>query len=82
MSDCPSVRGPYAPRTEAYERLVLDGGWLSTAQLAMECGQDERSVERTLLRQRLNGWVESRSILLHTRRFGRGQRNRTEWRAL
>lgn len=56
----------YAPRTEAYERLALDGGWLTPAQLAMECGMAEASVQRTLDRQVAAGWVERRSVELAT----------------
>ncbi len=52
------------PRTEAYERLALDGGWLTAAQLAMECGMNEQSVDRTLHRQAAKGWIEKRIVEL------------------
>jgi hypothetical protein len=56
----------YLPRTQAYERLSLDGGWLTAAALAMECGQAERTVGRSLHRQVRRGWVESRVVYLAT----------------
>lgn len=56
----------YLPRTEAYERLQLDGGWLSVSQLAMECGQTEATVDRTLRRQVSAGWLEHRVVDLGT----------------
>ncbi len=52
------------PRSEAYERLQLDGGWLTAAQLAMECGQLERTVADTLHRQARAGWVQRRTVYL------------------
>ncbi len=54
----------YRPRTEAYERLSLDGGWLTAAQLAMETGQSEAIVYQGLNRQARAGWVESRIVYL------------------
>lgn len=50
------------PRTEAYERLCLDGGWLTAAQLAMETGQAEGTVYSSLRRQAQRGYVERRVI--------------------
>ena len=54
----------YPPRTQAFERLALDGGWLTAAALAMECGQSEGTVDRTLHRQARAGWVERRIVYL------------------
>ena len=56
----------YKPRTEAFERLQLDGGWLTPALLAMECGQTEATVDRTLRRQVAAGWLEHRVVDLGT----------------
>jgi predicted transcriptional regulator len=72
------------PRTEAYERLVLDGGWLTAAQLAMECGQSEATVDSNLHRQVRLGWVERRTVKMATSESGyRGARDRrVEFRAL
>ncbi len=52
------------PRTQAYERLTLDGGWLTPAQLAMECGQSETTVHHSLHRQTKAGFVEQRTVYL------------------
>lgn len=52
------------PRTQAYERLSLDGGWLTAAQLAMECHQPEKTVYTSLRRQAQAGWVEKRIVEL------------------
>ncbi len=52
------------PRTQAYERLTLDGGWLTPAQLAMECGQSEATVYKSLHRQTKAGWLERRIVYL------------------
>ncbi len=54
----------YTPRTEAYERLALDGGWLTAAALAMECGQSENTVDRALHRQVRAGWLQKRIVYL------------------
>ncbi len=62
------------PRTEAYERLSLDGGWLTSAQLAMETGQDEATVDRTLHRQARAGWLEKRTVYLATAEAYRDRR--------
>ena len=53
-----------APRTQAYERLSIDGGWLTPAQLAMECGQSEATVYQSLHRQTKAGLVEQRIVYL------------------
>ncbi len=68
------------PRTEAYERLVLDGGWLTAAQLAMECGQSDGTVDRSLHRQAQRGWVEKRVIYLEG--AGAYRNRRVEFKAL
>ncbi len=52
------------PRTEAYERLTLDGGWLTAAQLAMECDQSQITVDRSLHRQVRAGYVQKRITYL------------------
>ncbi len=52
------------PRTQAYERLSIDGGWLTPAQLAMECGQSEVTVYQSLHRQAKAGWVTQRTVYL------------------
>ncbi len=52
------------PRTQAFERLSIDGGWLTPAQLAMECHQREDTVYQSLKRQTRAGWVEQRTIYL------------------
>ena len=52
------------PRTQAYERLSIDGGWLTPAQLAMECGQSEDTVYQSLHRQTKAGWIEQRTVYL------------------
>ena len=52
------------PRTQAFERLSIDGGWLTPAQLAMECGQKEDTVRRSLYRQARDGWLEQRTVYL------------------
>jgi hypothetical protein len=54
----------YPPRTQAFERLSIDGGWLTAAQLAMECHQSERSVDRSLHRQTKAGWLVKRIVYL------------------
>ncbi len=54
------------PRTQAFERLTLDGGWLTPAQLAMECGQSETTVYKSLHRQAKAGWVSQRTVYLAT----------------
>ena len=82
----------YAPRTQAYERLRLDGGWLTPAQLAMECHQTEDTVYASLHRQVKAGWVSQRTVYLATgdapggfnnrdqARRSRGVNQRTEFR--
>jgi len=52
------------PRTQAFERLLLDGGWLTPAQLAMECDQSETTVYQSLKRQTKAGWVVQRTVWL------------------
>lgn len=54
----------YTPRTQAFERLTLDGGWLTPAQLAMECDQSESTVYASLHRQVKAGWVIQRTVYL------------------
>lgn len=87
-------RGPVHP---AYFHLVDDGGWLTTAGIAMEVGHpSEVSLERNLYRWRAAGYVERRQVELasstrpSTRRggpWGRGHglngrvEVRLEWRA-
>ena len=83
----------YRPRTEAFERLQLDGGWLSVALLAMECGQAETTVDRGLRRQVARGWVETRMVAdgvgeprdgltsWGSTRKGQGRARHTEYRA-
>ncbi len=80
------------PRTQAYERLTLDGGWLTPAQLAMECGQSETTVYQSLHRQTKAGWTEQRTVYLASAdgpsgfndrdqaRRSRGVNRRTEFR--
>ncbi len=82
------------PRTQAYERLTLDGGWLTPAQLAMECGQREDTVYQSLHRQTKTGLVEQRTVLLaladappgfndrDQARRSRGVNRRTEFRVV
>ena len=73
------------PRTQAYERLSLDGGWLTAAQLAMECGQSEGTVADNLHRQARAGWVTKRVVHGATdqRQGRRGARDRrVEFKAL
>ncbi len=83
----------YVPRTEAYERLQMDGGWLSVAQLAMECGQTETTVDRNLRRQWKSGWLDHRVVdqgagdprdgytVVGGPRKGRGRQRHNEYRA-
>ena len=52
------------PRSEAFERLSLDGGWLTAAALAMECHQSENTVSVNLHRQARAGWVEKRVVFM------------------
>ncbi len=59
------------PRTEAFERLSLDGGWLTAAQLAMECHQSEGTVADNLHRQARIGWVTKRVVYGAIQRQGR-----------
>ncbi len=80
------------PRTQAYERLTLDGGWLTPAQLAMECDQSETTVYQSLHRQSKAGFVEQRTVYLaggdapdgynnrDQARRSRGVNRRTEFR--
>ena len=82
------------PRTQAYERLSIDGGWLTPAQLAMECGQSEDTVYASLHRQVKAGWVTQRTVYLATgdapsgfndrdqARRSRGVNRRTEFRVV
>lgn len=77
----------YRPRTEAFERLQLDGGWLTVALLAMQCDQTEATVDRTLRRQVAAGWLTSRVVQLgngDARHGGKanGRQRRVEYRAL
>lgn len=51
---------PRVPESKAYEALVLDGGWLTVAALAMESGMREDSVATTMTRLARKGWVEKR----------------------
>lgn len=69
---------PYIPRTQAYERLTLDGGWLTPAQLAMECGQSERTVYASLRRQAKAGWTEQRTVYLASADAPDGYNNRDQ----
>lgn len=80
------------PRTEAYERLSIDGGWLTPAQLAMECGQREDTVYESLHRQAKAGYLSQRIVYLASSdapdgynsrdqpRRSRGVNRRTEFR--
>ena len=82
------------PRTEAYERLTLDGGWLTPAQLAMECGQSETTVYQSLRRQAKAGYLTHRTVYLASgdappgfndrdqARRSRGVNRRTEFRVV
>jgi len=72
------VTRPYRPRTEAYERLVLDGGWLTSAQLAMECGQAEGTVDRSLHRQVRAGWVVKKITYLALANAPQGYNDRDQ----
>lgn len=71
---------PYIPRTQAYERLTLDGGWLTPAQLAMECGQREDTVYASLHRQTKAGFVEQRTVYLAAGDAPDGYNNRDQAR--
>lgn len=66
------------PRTEVYERLTLDGGWLTSAQLAMECHQSEATVDRNLHRQTKAGWLERRTVYLASADAPDGYNNRDQ----
>ena len=68
------------PRTQAYERLTLDGGWLTPAQLAMECGQSEDTVYASLRRQAKAGWVSQRTVYLASADAPDGFNNRDQAR--
>ena len=68
------------PRTQAYERLTLDGGWLTTAQLAMECDQSENTVYQSLHRQVQGGWLERRVVYLAVADAPDGFNNRDQAR--
>ena len=73
------------PRSQAFERLALDGGWLTAAQLAMECHQSENTVADNLHRQARAGWVTKRIVYGATdQRKGRrgGRDRRVEFKAL
>lgn len=64
---CMVVESPQpmtGPRTEAFERLSLDGGWLTAAALSMECGQSENTIATNLHRQVRAGWVQKRIVYL------------------
>ena len=71
---------PYIPHTQAYERLTLDGGWLTPAQLAMECGQSEATVYASLHRQVKAGWVSQRTVYLAAGDAPDGYNNRDQAR--
>lgn len=68
------------PRTQAYERLSIDGGWLTPAQLAMECGQSEDTVYASLHRQAKAGWVSQRIVYLASGDAPSGYNNRDQLR--
>ena len=74
------MTGPRAPRTQAYERLSIDGGWLTPAQLAMECGQSEPTVYKSLHRQTRAGWLEQRTVYLASADPPDGHNNRDQAR--
>ena len=69
---------PYIPHTQAYERLTLDGGWLTPAQLAMECDQSEKTVYASLHRQTKAGWVSQRTVYLASADAPDGYNNRDQ----
>ena len=68
------------PRTQAYERLSIDGGWLTAAQLAMECHQSEHTVYASLHRQVKAGWVTQRTVYLASADAPDGYNNRDQAR--
>ena len=57
---------PKGPTHAAYFHLVDDGGWLTTAGLAMEVeyAGPEKNLERSLYRWRRGGYVLTRQIEL------------------
>ncbi len=60
---------PKGPTHAAYFHLVDDGGWLTTAGLAMAAGYlNENHLERNLYRWRKEGYVEGRQIGLASSR--------------
>jgi hypothetical protein len=66
-----------------YDRLSIEGGWITAACLAMIMGRPEESVRRILYRLRMEGHAESRTVDLA--KVGTGTRphrleSRQEWR--
>ena len=56
---------PKGPTHAAYFHLVDDGGWLTTAGLAMETNHpSEKNLERNLYRWRRGGYVLTRRVML------------------
>lgn len=59
----------------------MDGGWLTTAGLALAAGCSEEAVERAMYRSLKLGEVEKRTIYLGFASGHHGWDRRAEWRA-
>lgn len=64
------------PRSPIFDVLAIDGGWLTTAGIALACGMIESSVDRSLWRWAAAGIVERRTVPQTT------HKDRNEWRAV
>lgn len=65
----------HRPHTKVVEVLQIDGGWLTTAGVALAAGVADDSADRTLYRWLARGWVERRTVPQDDTHL------RVEWRA-